>query len=108
MFKPVSNQSRAEFVGNYVTLLSNGMTVGVSANVSSLEEFKALIPNGLDFVYRIATPPTVQLDPVTVKTLLGYNTIYTDCGPVSVDYPADTKLYIDGKFVELQALVLEN
>ena len=64
--------------------------------------------SGVQLVYELATPNVYHLDPVTVKTLLGYNTIYTDCGPVSVDYPADTKLYIDGKFAELQALVLEN
>ena len=26
--------------------------------------------------------------------MLGTNNIWADCGPVSVDYPADTKLYI--------------
>jgi len=29
-----------------------------------------------------------------IKTLHGTNNIWADCGPVSVDYPADTKLYI--------------
>ena len=34
------------------------------------------------------------VDPATVSTLLGKNNIWADCGPVSVDYPCDTKLYI--------------
>ena len=70
-------------------------------------DFKTAM-SGVQLVYELATPTVYHLDPITVKTLVGYNNIYTDCGPVSVDYPADTKLYIDGKFAELQALVLEN
>lgn len=43
-----------------------------------------------------------------LKTLYGANNVFSDVGPVSVDYPADTKLYIDGKLAELQATILEN
>lgn len=58
---------------------------------------------------RLATPPApIQLSPTEIKTLLGGNTIYTDAGEVTVDYIADTKLYIDNKVAELQALILEN
>lgn len=32
-----------------------------------------------------------------------YNTIYTDAGSVSVDYRADTKLYINKKIAEALA-----
>ena len=58
--------------------------------------------------YYLATPQTYQLTGAEVRTLLGGNTIYTDAGDVSVEYIADTKLYIDNKIAELQALVLEN
>lgn len=59
--------------------------------------------------YDLATPlDPIQLSPTEIKTLLGGNTIYTDAGSVSVEYVADTKLYIDNKIAELQALVLEN
>lgn len=59
--------------------------------------------------YDLATPlAPIQLSPTEIKTLLGGNTIYTDAGSVSVEYVADTKLYIDNKIAELQALVLEN
>lgn len=38
---------------------------------------------------------TVQLDPVTLKTLLGANTVWTDVGSVTgMTYRADTALYI--------------
>ncbi len=54
------------------------------------------------------TPTTYTLTPTEIRTLLGYNTLWADAGAVDVQYPADTKLYIDGKIAELQALVLEN
>lgn len=63
---------------------------------------------GQTLAYPLATPQTYQLTPTEVRTILGGNNIYTDAGDVSVEYIADTKLYIDGKIAELQALVLEN
>ncbi len=58
--------------------------------------------------YELVTPVTYQLDATAISTLLGQNTISADTGPVALRYRADTKLYIDGKFAELQALILEN
>lgn len=59
-----------------------------------------------------STPQTFQLTESEISgiltTLYGTNNIWADTGPVSVDYPADTKLYIDGKLAELQATILEN
>lgn len=49
---------------------------------------------GAQVVYRLADPSIYQLTPQEVTTLLGTNNIWADCGSVSVDYPADTKLYI--------------
>ncbi len=61
---------------------------------------------GAQVVYKLATPQTYQLDPVIVTTLLGNNTVYVDCGSVTVDYPADTKLYVDNKIAEAVAAAL--
>jgi len=47
------------------------------------------------FVYPLATPQTYQLTPQEVNTVLGQNNIFADCGNVTVQYRADTKLYID-------------
>ena len=58
--------------------------------------------------YELKTPVLVDLDPVTLETLLGVNNIWADAGQVAVEYLADTKLYIDKKIAELQALILEN
>ena len=54
-----------------------------------------LSDNNVEFVYTLATPVTYQLDPVTVSTLLGMNNIWADTGDVSVEYCADTKLYLE-------------
>lgn len=94
------------FVYNGVFAMKNG---DGGAGFSALADFKAwLDDNNLQICYPLATHQTYQLTPTEVKTLLGGNTIYTDAGSVSVEYVADTKLYIDNKIAELQALVLEN
>ena len=53
---------------------------------------------GLDVVYNLKTvleiPITAEQVSGIISTLYGTNNIWADCGPVSVDYLADTKLYI--------------
>lgn len=50
-----------------------------------------------DFVvYPLAQPISVQLDPVSIASLLGNNNIFADTGSVaSCEYRADTKLYLE-------------
>jgi hypothetical protein len=44
---------------------------------------------------RVPLSPDIDIDPVTVNTLLGQNNVWADCGDVqSLEYVADTKLYI--------------
>lgn len=57
-------------------------------------------PSG-KLVCELATPQTYQLAPTEVKTLLKNNNIWADTGDVTVEYVADTKLYIDKKLAEL-------
>lgn len=46
-------------------------------------------------VYKIASPSVFSTTPVTdLVTQYGQNNIFADCGPVDVEYRADTKLYI--------------
>lgn len=78
----------------------------VGTTIAEINAYLAEHP--LIIAYAIPTTQTYQLSPTEIKTLLGGNTIYTDAGSVSVEYVADTKLYIDGKVAELQALILEN
>lgn len=52
--------------------------------------------NGVQLCYTLATPFEVQLtaeDDIT--TLKGQNNIWADCGDTTVEYRADTKLYIN-------------
>jgi hypothetical protein len=60
---------------------------------STLADFKSAY-SGLQIIYPLATPQTIQLTPQEVKTLLGYNNI-SSSGTVDVIYHADTKLYVD-------------
>ena len=54
-----------------------------------------LASNPLTVVYRLATPFTVTLTAQQVTTLLGQNNVWADTGNTTVEYRADTKLYID-------------
>ena len=51
--------------------------------------------NPSEFVCYLATPQTYQLTPQQISTLLGNNTVFVDCGSVSVTYQASIKGYID-------------
>ena len=62
--------------------------------------------SGVHLVYELETPQIYTLTPTEVRTLLGYNTIFADVGDVSVDYRADTKLYIDNKITAAVAAAL--
>ena len=58
----------------------------------------------IELVLELATPieytiTTEQL----LNTLYGQNNVFVDTGSVSVEYPADTKLYIDKKIAEALA-----
>ena len=54
-------------------------------------------------VYSLATPIEYDLTPEDNRTLYGDNTIYADCGDVSVTYRADIGLYIDKKLTNRSA-----
>ena len=64
-----------------------------------------------EFWYPLATPVTVplaDLDIIRTAQTAGENNFWSDAGNiVKIEYPADTKLYIDKKLAELTALVLE-
>jgi hypothetical protein len=63
---------------------------------------------GAQVVYKLADPVTVQLTSATLSMLYGNNTLWADTGDISVDYKADTKLYIEALKAQLQALILQN
>lgn len=83
----MSDKSILGFAGNtYVAVKDSAYT--------DAPTFKTAM-NGVQLVYELATPQTYQLTPEEVKTVLGQNNIFADTGDVTVQYRADTKLYID-------------
>lgn len=82
------------------------LPVDVPNNSPALNQWFADNPTQL--CYELATPITYTLAPQEIRTLLGTNNIWADTGDTTVEYKADTKMYIDKKFAELQALILEN
>ena len=51
--------------------------------------------NETQLCYYLAQPQTYQLTPQQISTLIGNNTVFVDCGSVSVTYQASIKGYID-------------
>lgn len=66
-----------------------------NSSYSDVNEFVTAVTGQL-FVYPVITPTTYNLTAEQISTLLGVNNIWCDTGDTSVEYRADTKLYIDG------------
>ena len=54
-------------------------------------------PTGSQVALISGTGTTYQLTPSTINTLLGSNNVWVESGDCSIEYYADTKLYIDKK-----------
>ena len=72
--------------------LMSGQDVGyirlLSSRVSTKQEAQDFVnTNGITIVYPLATPTTIQLTPTEVKSLLGSNNIFADCGDSEVTVP---------------------
>lgn len=67
-----------------------------------------MVQNGtpVQVVKLLANPQEITLSPTEIKTLLGINNVFADCGDTSIEYPANTKLYIDRKITEAVANAL--
>ena len=62
------------------------------ANENEVKE----VVSGTLLAYPLTTPYEIQLDPITIKTLLGDNTIWSDAnGDIELEYRADTKLFVN-------------
>ena len=85
--------------------LSNAEKVAL-VNAYMADQYTAGTP--VTVVYQLMEPITYQLSPIEVSTLLGINNIWADTGDVTVEYRADTKMYIDNQIAALQATILEN
>ena len=67
------------------------------------EQWKEQYPNlTIQIIAEYQNPETYQLTPHEIRTLLGTNNFWANTGDVTVNYKADTKLYIDSKFQSLE------
>lgn len=66
--------------------------------------FKTAV-SGVQLCYELATPIEITLTAQEIYTLLGTNNIWSDAGPVDVDYSVDTKLYIDAQNENTRKLI---
>lgn len=82
--------------GKFLVDNAFNFNVNPSEGVTDVASFKTwLSTTPVEVCYELATPITIQLTPQEVSTLYGPNTVYADSGDVAVEYPADTKLYIN-------------
>ena len=81
--------------------------VGITTNMDGITDvasWKAwLADNNVTVIYPLADPIVYHLTPHEVRTILGQNNIFADCGSIeSVEYSADTKLYSDSHAAPVQ------
>ena len=106
---PISWQSEAGTVYGGTLDVTTGLLTVTHANIasyngetlpgkwiSSMEVYAAgtTPTTGAQVVYELAEAQTYQLTPNEVKTLLGYNNIWVDTGDTTVEYRADSGLFI--------------
>lgn len=93
-----------EKFGANETTFPSYLNIGASSDIgSTVADFLAwLANNNVSVVYKLATPATYTLTAESVKTLLGDNNIFADCGDINMlTYRADVGLYITKKLAEV-------
>ena len=91
-------------IGNNFISTSYAAMVVHDEDYTDAETFKTAV-SGQMLVFPIKTPVTYQLTPTEVTTLLGTNNIWADTGDCTVEYRADTKLYIDRVYVDYRPML---
>lgn len=109
MYKTVPASGNIDYLtDNVLYMKPNGQLFVVNKSYTDAASFKAAM-SGVMLCYELETPIDYTIEAQTLDTLYGINYIWSNVGPIGeVQYPADTKLYIDNKFAELQALILEH
>lgn len=91
-------------------LIWGGIRVRLADMSISLDDWKNMLSETpLQVCYRLATPITIQLDPVTISTIAHQtNNVWADAGSVDVTFAADIKAYIDSKIAALAAQIVNS
>lgn len=97
-YKSETNRTASETANNYCWIRSStNRQLRVKDDAKdglTAEEFRQAM-TGVQFVYNLTTPTTIPLTPGQIKSLLGTNNVWSDAGLITVQYTADTKLFIE-------------
>ena len=110
VYKYSDSMAPTPCLGAYKSSTNFSYRVKMPTEVTDVASSNVLVKQWYDndvpfcFVYPIAQPITYQLSPTEVTTLLGQNNIWADCGPSTVEYPCDTKMYVSNKMEEIENL----
>ena len=79
----------------YICFVNSGGAVRINTanEYATVDDYWNAIGES-SFVCQLASPQSVQLTATEVKSLLGQNNIFADCGSSEVEYRADVTLYI--------------
>lgn len=101
------NDLNSDITMNGVIAVNNAGTVFVrNLSFDDAATFKNAM-QGQKIVYESMDSVSFDVTPVEINTALGNNSFSTGTGTISIDYRADTKLYIDNKINALMALISE-
>ena len=85
--------------GSALQFRINGLTDLENISLAMVREYFS--NNSTFVVAKLSAPIEYQLTPQEIRTLFGANNVWADTGDIAeCEYPADTKLYIDGKIAE--------
>jgi hypothetical protein len=86
-----SRQGNEAITPNMIWLATGNGRLSITVDLgvySDADAFKTAM-SGVQLVYELATPRTIQLDPQTITTLVGVNNVWADSGDVSLGYVAE-------------------
>lgn len=93
------NYFATAYIGMEGTQLQLRLSINLSEGIDTVEKVNQFAKNLYDantpirYVYPLKNPVTYQLTPTEVATVLGYNSIYSNCGDISLTYRADPTLF---------------
>lgn len=101
----MSSLGNGKIVHNAQSISSSSGTIAIrDTRFSTAADFKASLTTPLQIVYELATPQTIQLTAEEVYLLYGYNTLFGDCGDISLTYDASGIIHIDEAKLDTETL----
>lgn len=105
--KMLANYNPFEKAFRCIGLVGKDVRVGFAEDdgIDTIEKFKSWLDEvgGVTIVYGLETPIEYDITPTDIKLLKGYNNVWNSAGGNNeVQYKADTKLYIDGKQLDIR------